>query len=79
VPLVEEQDRQGRQACFGGKDRDGRGQETVRDPALDLAPMDHHLGEEALGGNEKVRTVGEDRKEEGESEAVTKVGGDPEQ
>ena len=71
------QDRQGRQACFGGEDRNGRGQETVCDPALDLSPMDLHLREEALGGNEKVRTVGEDRKEEGESEAVTEVGGDP--
>jgi len=39
--------------------------------------MDLHLGEEAPGGDEKVRTIGEDRKEEGESEAVTEVGGDP--
>ena len=39
--------------------------------------MDLHLGEEALGGNEKVRTIGEDGKEGGESEAVTEVGGDP--
>jgi len=74
---VGKHDRQGRQACHGGKDRDGRGQETLRDPVLDLSPMDFHLGEEALGGNEKVRPIGEDRKEEGESEAVTEVGGDP--
>jgi len=39
--------------------------------------MDFHLREEVFGGNEKVPTIGEDRKEEGESEAVTEVGGDP--
>jgi len=74
---VGKQDRQGRQACLGGKDRGGRGQETVRNPALDLSPVNLHLGEEVFGGNEKVRTIGEDQKEEGESEAVTEVGGDP--
>jgi len=71
------QDRQGRQAWLGGEDRVGSGQETVRNPTLDLSPMDFHLGEEALGGEEKLRTIGEDRKEEGESEVVTEVGGDP--
>jgi len=39
--------------------------------------MDLHLREEALGGNEKVHTIGEDREEEGASEAVKEVGGDP--
>jgi len=39
--------------------------------------MDFHLGQEAFGGNEKVRTLGGDRQEEGESKAVTEVGGDP--
>ena len=77
LSLVGKQDRQGRQACLGGQDRGGRGQETVGNPALDLSPLDLHLGEEAFGGNEKVRTIGEDRKEEGESKAVTEVGGDP--
>jgi len=38
--------------------------------------MDFHLGEEAPGGNRKGRTVAKDWKEEGESEAVTEVGGD---
>jgi len=39
--------------------------------------MDFHLGEETFGGNKKIPTVGEDRKEEGESKAVTEVGGNP--
>ena len=39
--------------------------------------MDLHLGEEGFGGNEKVRTIGEDRTGEGQSEAVTEAGGDP--
>jgi len=39
--------------------------------------MDFNLEEEAFGGNEKIPTIGEDRKEEGESEVVTEVGGDP--
>jgi len=39
--------------------------------------MDFHLGEETLGGNEQIPTIGEDRKEEGESKAVTEVGRDP--
>jgi len=38
--------------------------------------MDFHHGEEAFGGNEKIPTIGEDRKEEGESKAVTEGGGD---
>jgi len=54
-----------------------RGQETVRNPGLDQSPVDLHLGEEAFGGDEKVRPIGEDRKEEGESEVGTEVGGDP--
>jgi len=70
-------DRQRRQACLGGEDRVWRGQETVRNPTLDLSPMDFHLGQKALGGDEKVRTIGEDGEEEGESEAMTKVGGSP--
>ena len=71
------QDRQGGQAGLGRKHWRGCGQEAVRNPALDLSPMDFHLGEEAFGGNEKIPTIGEDRKEEGESEAVTEVGGNP--
>ena len=43
----------------------------LENPALDLSPVDLHLGEEAFGGNEKVGTIGEDRKVEGGSEAVT--------
>ena len=39
--------------------------------------MDFHLEEETFGGSEKIPTIGEDRKEEGESKAVTEVGGDP--
>jgi len=39
--------------------------------------MDFHLGQESLEGDEKVRTIGENREEEGESGAVTEVGGDP--
>jgi len=38
--------------------------------------MDFHLGEEAFGGDKEVRAIGEDRKEEGEGEAVTEMGGD---
>jgi len=49
----------------------------LENPALDLSPVDLHLGEEAFGGNEKVHTIGEARKEEGESEGVTEVGGNP--
>jgi len=67
----------GRQACLGGADREGRGHETVRNPTLDLSPMDFHVGQKALGGDKKVRTIGEDREEEGESEMVAVVGADP--
>jgi len=55
------QDRQWRQACLGGEDREGRGQTTVRNPTLDLSLMDFHLGQEALGGDKKGRPIGEDR------------------
>jgi len=39
--------------------------------------MDFHLGEDTFGGNEKIPTIGEDRKEEGESKTVAELGGDP--
>jgi len=74
---VGKQDRQGGQAGLRRKDWDGRGQETIRDPALDLSPMDFHLGEKAFRENKKVCAIGEDRKEEGEGKVVTERGDTP--
>jgi len=74
---VGKQDRQGRQAGLGRKDWDGCGQETVRDPVLDLCPMDFHLGEKALRGNKKFCAIGEHSQEKGEGKVVPEMGGDP--
>jgi len=44
---------------------------------LYLSPIDFHLGEQALRGNEEARTIGEDGEKKGEGKVMAEVRRDP--
>jgi len=65
--LCEKESREKGETRHCGEDGGGSRGEGIRDPSLDMPPVNVHPGLELLGGNEEVKVIRRNREDEGGS------------